>query len=100
MRDFGVLLTNFALSDQLCCVSEHCGPIVPLPQDFSHQCPSSDVISTYAFMYFPQHVVGVFPCNALEDGCEKTSLIKGSSMNSELSRPRPKLRYLIRVVWK
>ena len=78
MRDFGVLLTNFALFDQLCCVSKHCGPIVPLPQDFSRQCPSYDVISIYAFMYFPQHVVGVFPCNALKDGCEKTSLIKGS----------------------
>ena len=99
MRDFGVFLTNFALSDQLCCVSEHCGPIVPLPQDFSRQCPSSDVISTNAFMYFPQHVVDVFPCNALEDGCEKTSLIKGSPMNSEPGRPRPKLRCLLRVVW-
>ena len=92
MRDFGVLLTNFALSDQLCYVFEHYGPIVPLPQDFSRQCLSPNVISTYAFMYFPQHIVGVFPCNALEDGCEKTSLIKGSPMNSQPGRPRPKLR--------
>ena len=85
MRDFGVLLTNFILFDQLCCVFEDCGLIVPLLQDFSRQCPSSNVISTYAFMYFPQHVVGIFHCNSLEDGCEKTSLIKGSSMNSDLT---------------
>ena len=100
VRDFSVFLINFAFSDYFCCVSEHCGLIVPLPQDFSRQCPSSDVVSTYAFMYFPQHVVGVFPFNALEDGCEKTSLIKGSLMNSEPGRPRLKLRCLLRVVWQ
>ena len=43
------------------------------------------MISVYAFMYFPEYIVCVFPCDALKDGCEKTSLVKASLMISEPS---------------
>ena len=33
------------------------------------------MISAYAFMYFPEYVVGIFPRNVLKDGCEETSLV-------------------------
>ena len=56
------------------------------------------MVSAYAFMYFPEYVVGVFPYNALKDGCEKTSLVKVSLMISEPGRPRPNLRGLFWVV--
>ena len=56
------------------------------------------MISAYTFMYFPQYIVGVFPCDALEDGYEKTSPVKASLMNSKPGRPRSKLRSLFRVV--
>ena len=56
------------------------------------------MISAYDFMYFPKYVVDIFPRNALKDGCEKTSLVKASSMISEPGRPRPNLRGLFWVV--
>ena len=42
------------------------------------------MISAYAFLYFLEYVVCVFPCDALKDECEKTSLVKASPMISEL----------------
>ena len=56
------------------------------------------MVSSYAFMYFPEYVVGVFPCDALKDGCEKNLLVKASLMISEPGQPRPNLRGLFWVV--
>ena len=80
-----MLLTDFAFSDQLCGVFEHRGPIIPQPQGFSCQGPSSDMVSIDAFMHLSKYVVGIFLSDALEEGCRKTSLIKGPSQKSEYS---------------
>ena len=77
-----MLLTNFAFSDQFCGVFVHRGPIIPLPQGFSYQGPSSDMVSTNAFMYLSEYIVGIFFPYAFEEGRGKTSFIKGSRQKS------------------
>ena len=72
-----MLLTNFAFSDQFCGVFEHCGPIIPLPRGFSYQGLSFDMVATDAFMHLSKYVVGIFISYAFEEGCRKTSFIKG-----------------------
>ena len=72
-----MLLIDFAFSDQLCGVFQHRGSIIPLPQGFSCQGPSSDMVSTNAFVHLSKFVVGIFFSYAFEEGCRKTSFIKG-----------------------
>ena len=60
MGDFSILLTDFAFSDQFRGVFEHRGPIIPVPQGFSCQGPSSDMVATNAFMHLSKYVVGIF----------------------------------------
>ena len=83
MGDLSMLLTNFSFSDQFCGVFEHRGPIIPLPQGFSYQGPSSDMVATYAFVHLSKYVVGIFLSYAFEEGCRKTSFIKGPPQKSE-----------------
>ena len=80
-----MLLIDFAFSNQFHGVFEHRGLIVPLPQGFSCQGPSSDVIATDAFMHLSKYVVGIFISYAFEEGCRKTSFIKGPPQKSEYS---------------
>ena len=80
-----MLLTDFSFSDQFRGFFEHRGPIIPLPQGFSCQGPSSYMVSTYAFMHLSKYVVGIFISYAFEEGCRKTSFIKGPLQKSESS---------------
>ena len=80
-----MLLTDFAFSDQFRGVFEHRGPIIPLPQGFSCQGPSFDMVATDAFMHLSKYVVGIFISYAFEEGCRKTSFIKGPPQKSESS---------------
>ena len=80
-----MLLTDFSFSDQFRGVFEHPGPIIPLPQGFSCQGPSSYMVSTSAFMHLSKYVLGIFISYAFEEGCRKTSFIKGPSQKSESS---------------
>ena len=72
-----MLLTDFAFSNQFHGVFEHRGPIIPLPQGFSCQGPSSDMVVTDAFVHFFKYVVGIFLSYALEEGCKKNLVYKG-----------------------
>ena len=63
-----MLLTDFAFSDQFCVVFEHRGPIIPLPQGFSCQGPSFDMVATDAFVHLSKYVVGTFLSYAFEEG--------------------------------
>ena len=74
-----MLLTDFASSDKFHGVFEHRGPIIPLPQGFSCQGPSSDMVATNAFVHLSKYVVGIFLSYAFEKGCEKAPFVKGSS---------------------
>ena len=76
---------SFAFSDPLCGVFEHRGPIIPLPQGFSFQGPRSDMVATGAFRHLSKYVVGIFLSYALEEGCRKTSFIKGPLQKSKSS---------------
>ena len=58
------------------------------------------MVTTYAFVYLPEYVVGVFLPYALKNGRREASFIKGSPMNSESYRPRPKLGCLLWVAWQ
>ena len=57
------------------------------------------MVSAYTFMYFLEYVVGVSSFNTLKDGCEETSLVKTSLMNSKPGRPRSELSSLFWVTW-
>ena len=72
-----MLLTDFAFSDQFSGVFEHRELIIPLPQGFSYQGLSFDIVSTYAFVHLSKYVVGIFISYAFEEGYRKTSFIKG-----------------------
>ena len=72
-----MLLTYFAFYDQFRGVFEHRGPIIPLPQGFFFQGPSSDMVAKGAFVHLSKYVVGIFLSYALEEECRKTSFIKG-----------------------
>ena len=80
-----MLLTDFAFSDQFRGVFKHRGPIIPLPQGFSCQGPSSYMVATDAFVHLSKYVVGIFISYAFEEGCKKTSFIKGPQQKSESS---------------
>ena len=80
-----MLLTDFAISDQFYGVFEHRGPIIPFSQGFSCQGSSSNMVATDAFVHLSKYVIGIFLSYAFEEGCEKTSLIKGSLQKSESS---------------
>ena len=80
-----MLLKDFSFYDQYRGVFDHRGPIIPLHQGFSCQGPSSYMVSTYAFMHLSKYVVGIFISNAFEEGCRKTSFIKGPPQKSESS---------------
>ena len=95
-----MLLTSFAFSNQFCSIFEHCGPIVPLSQCFPHQGPSSDMVSTYALVYLPEYVVGIFLPYTLENGRREASFIKGPPMNSESCRPHSEFGRLLWVAWQ
>ena len=41
------------------------------------------MVATYALMYLPEYVVGVFLSYALKNGCREASFIKGSPMKGE-----------------
>ena len=56
------------------------------------------MISTYTFVYFPQHVFNIFSRDALKDGCEETLLVQASLMISEPGLPRPDFSCFFRVV--
>ena len=100
MRDFGMLLTSFTFSNQLCHVFEHCGPVVPLSQCFPCQGLSSDVVTTYALVYLHEYVVGVFLPYSLKNGRKEDSFIKGPPMNDESCRPRSEFGRLLWVAWQ
>ena len=72
-----MLLIDFSFSNQFRGVFEHRGPIIPLPQGFSCQGLSSDMVSIDAFVHLSKYVVGIFLSYAFEEGCRKTSFIKG-----------------------
>ena len=95
-----MLLTSFAFSNQLCRVFEHCRPIAPLSQCFPCQGPSFDVVSTYALVYLPEYVVGVFLPYALKNGCREASFIKGPPMNGESYRHCSEFGGLLWVTWQ
>ena len=95
-----MLLTSFAFSNQFCRVFENYGPIVPLTQCFPRQSPSSDVVATYALVYLPEYVVGVFLLYALENGRREASFIKGPPMNGESCRPSYEFGRLLWVSWQ
>ena len=80
-----MLLTNFAFSGRFCGVFEHRGLIIPFPQGFSCQGSSSDMVATDAFVHLSKYVVGIFLTYAFEEGCRKTSFIKGPPQKSESS---------------
>ena len=80
-----MLLTYFAFSDQFRGVFEHREPIIPLPQGFSGQGPSFDMVATNAFVHLSKYVVGIFLSYAFEEGCKKTVHIKGPPQKSESS---------------
>ena len=80
-----MLLIDFAFSDQFRGVFEHRGSIIPLPQGFSCQGSSSDMVATDAFVHLSKYVVGIFLSYAFEEGCRKTSFIKGPPQKSESS---------------
>ena len=80
-----MLLTDFSFSDQFCGVFKHHGPIIPLPQLFSCQGPSSDMVAINAFVHLSKYIVGIFLSYAFEEGCRKTSFIKGPSQKSKSS---------------
>ena len=80
-----MLLIDFSFSDQSSGVFEHRGPIIPLPQGFSCQGPSSYMVSIYAFMHLSKYIVGIFISYTFEEGCRKTSFIKGPPQKSESS---------------
>ena len=71
-----MLLTDFAFSDQFRGVFENRGPIIPLPQGFSCQGLSTDMVSIDAFVHLSNYVVGIFLSYAFEEWCRKTSFIK------------------------
>ena len=77
--------TDFAFSDQFRGVFKNRGPIIPLPQGFSCQGPSFDMVAINAFMHLFKYVVGIFFSYALEEGCRKTSFIMGPPQKSESS---------------
>ena len=58
------------------------------------------MVATYALVYFPEYVVGVFLSYALKNGRREASLIKGSLMNGEPCRSRSKFGRLLRVAWQ
>ena len=78
-------LDIFAFYDQFRGTFKHRGPIIPLPQGFSCQGLSSDMVATDAFMHLSKYVVGIFRSYALEEGCIKTSFIKSPPQKSESS---------------
>ena len=69
-----MFLTYFAFSDQFRGVFEHRGLIIPLPQGFSYQGLSSDMVAIDAFMHLSKYVVSIFLSYAFEEGCRKTRL--------------------------
>ena len=95
-----MFLTSFAFSNQFYRVFKHCGPVVPLSQCFPCQGPSSDVVTTYALVYLPKYVVGVFLPYALKNGRREASFIKGPPMNGESCRPRFEFGRLLWVAWQ
>ena len=100
MRDPRILLTSFAFSNQFCRVFKHCGLVVPLSQCFPYQGPSSFVVATYALVYLPKYVVGVFLPYALKDGRKEASFIKGPPMNGESCQPCSEFGRLLWVAWQ
>ena len=58
------------------------------------------MVATDTFMHLSEHVIDVFLSHALEDGCKKTSFIKGPPMDGEPGRPCPELVSLLWVAWK
>ena len=92
-----MLLASFAFSNQFCRVFEHYGPVVPLSQCFPCQGLSSDVVTTYALVYLPEYVVGIFLPYALKNGRREASFIKGPLMNGESCRPRSEFGRLLWV---
>ena len=80
-----MLLTDFASCDQLRGVFEYRGPIIPLPEGFSCQGPSSNMVAIDAFVHLLEYVVRIFLSYEFEEGCGKTPFIKGSRQKSESS---------------
>ena len=72
-----MLLTDLAFSDQLCGIFEHHRLIIPLPQGFSCQDTSSNMVAIDAFVHLSKYVVGIFLSYAFKEGCRKTLFIKG-----------------------
>ena len=95
-----MLLISFAFYDHFYRVFEHCGLVVPLPQGFSCYGSSSDVVATYAFLYLPEYVIGVFLPYALKNGCREALFIKGPPMNGESYRPCFEFGCLLWVAWQ
>ena len=69
-----MLLTDFAFSDQFRGVFEHRGLIILLPQGFSYQGLSSDMVAIDAFVHLSKYVVDIFFSYAFEEGAEKPRL--------------------------
>ena len=80
-----MFLTDFAFSNQFRGVFEHRGPIIPLPQGFSCQGPSSNMVATYAFVHLSKYLVGIFLSYVFKEGCKETLFIKGPLQKSESS---------------
>ena len=58
------------------------------------------MVAIDAFMHLFEHIVGVFLYYAFKDGCREALFIKGPPVNSEPSRPRPKLGGLFWIAWQ
>ena len=80
-----MLLTDFSFFDQFRGVFEHRRLIIPLPQGFSCQGPSFDMVAADAFVHLSKYVVVIFLSYAFEEGYGKTSIIKGPPQKSKSS---------------
>ena len=80
-----MFLIYFLFSDQFRGVFEHRGLILPLPQGFSYQGLSFNMVAIDTFVHLSKYVVDIFISYAFEEGCRKTSFIKGPPQKSESS---------------
>ena len=79
-----MLLTDFSFSDQLRGVFEHRGGNNTLASGFF--LPRSElqyIVATDTFVHFSKYVVVIFLYNEFEEGCRKTSFIKGPPQKRE-----------------
>jgi hypothetical protein len=93
-------LARVALPAQVSCIGCCCWPVKPSSENFSHNCSTTCMMTTRAFVYLSQQSLCIVDGDAPLEDARDTSFIKFANYYSECFRATHSAPSLCWIVWQ